>query len=207
MKKCLIAGLLLGSVFSVNVFADEGAMRTFTTTDGRSIELSIVKYDASHGAITVERADGQRLTVKISMFSEDDRLYIKEWVEAQELLSDKNIRCECDDNVVEERKEEITRYGTEISGGGVSSSVDIPESELLADQQMGGSTRTVVGKIEYEKTGYVITFENRSDQKIEGARIEYQIFYEQGAREVDAEIKQLVFSGSGALDPLLPGKK
>lgn len=53
--------------------------RTFTSTDGASMQARIL--EVSGYQVTIERDDMRRFTVAISMFSDDDQKYIKQWAE------------------------------------------------------------------------------------------------------------------------------
>lgn len=70
LLKLLIICLLLSSVLQ----AKEQEMRTWTSTVGSTIEAKLVK---NHGSsVTLERADGSSLTVKLSQLSATDRHYV-----------------------------------------------------------------------------------------------------------------------------------
>ncbi len=66
--------------------------RIFTDAQGRAIEAKIIAYDSSKAKIRIERKDGGAFWVAPSLFSQEDLKYIKEWVKADQILSDDNLR-------------------------------------------------------------------------------------------------------------------
>lgn len=94
MKKVLyitIIGLFVGTsqVMSDNAFH---AFHAFASTDGRSIDAMIVEYNAKKSLLQIERRDGERVWVAPGVFSEMDRAYILEWIEADKILSPHSLR-------------------------------------------------------------------------------------------------------------------
>ena len=61
----------------IALLATTAAARTFTDTSGRSIEAELV---AAQGDNVVMKKDGKEITVKISLFSIDDQVYIRDWI-------------------------------------------------------------------------------------------------------------------------------
>lgn len=60
--------------------AAQAEPRTFTSTDGRSVEAEIVSGDAQ--TVTLKLANGQTLTTTLDRFSPADRKFISTWVKA-----------------------------------------------------------------------------------------------------------------------------
>ena len=180
--KGYMAGLLFGVLCLGSQAMDEFHM--FTDTQGRTIELKLIKFDSEHGRISVERQDGHRLTVSISNFCEADHDYVRQWFIANELLSEDNLKIVCDDKVVSRRKETVTGMQASPSGGQLK--------------------QIEIGEKKYEKIAYEITFENTTLQPIENARMEYRIYYEQTERGVDQDSEQKVFQGETDLALLAP---
>jgi hypothetical protein len=88
MKRILMvlaAGVCLGCL------GEEG-FRIFTGNEGRVIEARILSCDARTGKVTVERNDRRKITVPSTVFSEADQAYIKEWISAQDFLSESKLR-------------------------------------------------------------------------------------------------------------------
>jgi hypothetical protein len=182
MKRYMV-GLLFGILCLGAQAADEFHM--FTDTQGRTIELKLIKFDSEHGRISVERKDGRRLTVNLDNFCEADHDYVQQWFIANELLSERNLKIGCDDKVVSKRKETVTGMQASSSGS------QLKEVEI--------------GEKKYEKIAYEITFENKTSEPIENARLEYRIYYEQTERGVDQDSEQKVFRGETVLALLAPG--
>ncbi|MEN8792445.1 MAG: hypothetical protein ACN4GF_10785 [Lentimonas sp.] len=69
------------------VFAGE-AYRSFTSTDGATIEATIIACDYPDN-ISIRRRDGSEFKkVPLDRFSDADRRYVREWVDAQKKLID-----------------------------------------------------------------------------------------------------------------------
>lgn len=159
---------------------------SFTDTQGRTIELRVITFDGKHNKVTVERQDGRRLIVSAGNFCEADQNYLQQWFMANELLSEDHLKIDCDDKVIEKRKENV-RATQASSSGGVIRDVEI-------------------GECRYEKIAYAITFENKTLKPIENAHVEYKIYYEQTKRGVELDPEKMVFRGEADLSTLAPGK-
>lgn len=157
----------------------------FTDTQGRTIELKVIKCDFEHDKVLVERQDRRRLQVKISNFCAEDQEYLREWFMLNELLSERHLKISCDDKVIDKHKETVTAMQQSSSGH------QLKEVEI--------------GEKEYEKIAYEITFENKAAFSIEKAQVEYRIYYEQTAGGVDQDPEHKVFRGEGTLALLEPG--
>lgn len=87
--KLILLVLALG--IGCSVYAED--YRLFTGKDGRAIEAKIVKADPRTGKVTVLRLDSRRsITVPATVFSKADQAYIKEWMTAQDFLSNSKLR-------------------------------------------------------------------------------------------------------------------
>ena len=87
--KWMIAGLVWGMCWSC--FSAED-YRIFTDREGRVIEAKVVRFDPRSGKVTIERNNRRKATVSITIFSEADQAYIKEWISAQDFLSNSKLR-------------------------------------------------------------------------------------------------------------------
>ncbi|VGO11549.1 hypothetical protein PDESU_00094 [Pontiella desulfatans] len=87
--------VLLVLALALSSFGD-GEYRTFTDQDGREIKAKLIKVDTRSGKITVERDDRRKVTVPANIFSEADQAYIKEWLAAQNFLSNSKLRVNVD---------------------------------------------------------------------------------------------------------------
>lgn len=179
----ILAGLFIG-VFGLGAWAADET-RVFTDTQGRSIILKVVKCDLERNQVTVEREDGQRMTVGINGFCKSDQEYVKQWFTMHELVSDKNLLITCKDEVVNKRKEEST-VTVSYSGG-------YEEEE-------------VIGYDLYEDIGYSITFENKTIEPVVGATLEYKIYYEQTDSGVNQEAVMGVLEDTLEVPSIAPKK-
>lgn len=66
--------LILFAGFSVVAFAET---RTWTSTDGKSIEAELVR--ASDTTVTVKLENGKNVPIKLNQLSEDDQKFVKDW--------------------------------------------------------------------------------------------------------------------------------
>lgn len=56
-------------------------LRTFTSTDGQTIEASVVNYDPNNGKVVIRRVDNHKFTVPYDRFSKEDQAYLDDWRE------------------------------------------------------------------------------------------------------------------------------
>lgn len=94
MKKRTVL-FLLG--WGAAVFADD-AYRTFTDQQGRETKAKVLKVDPRSGQVTVEREGGAKATVPATLFSATDQAYIKEWLAAQDFMSNTKLRVTVEKN-------------------------------------------------------------------------------------------------------------
>jgi hypothetical protein len=73
---CLVTLTLCGLPLSSAV-ADES--RTWTDTQGRTIEAKILGTDPVKDTIEIQRADGTKFTLPLSRLSQTDRVFVKTW--------------------------------------------------------------------------------------------------------------------------------
>lgn len=99
----------------------------------------------------MERIDGARVWASPDLFSEEDQVYIQEWISAQQVLSEKHLRLSF-------RK---MRESVEDEKG------PRPDQEL--NQELGEIFNG-------EAVHFEITLDNRSIQPIEDLKIEYRYF-------------------------------
>ena len=135
--------------------ADE--FRIFSDPQGRAIEAKIVKFDSVKGKIQVERKDGQRVWVQPEQFSKDDQAYIKEWISADQVLSETNLR-------VTFKKVKIESYNDKKDSGGSTAQYNFSKGEVVQ---------------------YEITLSNRSKLPVTDLKLESRFFvqFEKGDNE------------------------
>ncbi len=74
----VFALLSLGALSAIPAGA---ALREFEDEFGRVIEAELVSHKGvDSGAVTIRKADGRELEVKVAVFSERDQAYIREWM-------------------------------------------------------------------------------------------------------------------------------
>lgn len=79
-------------------------MHIFTDTKGRTISAKIVTVLGD--TIVIERKDGKTFTLPIVTFSEDDQMYVKEWVKNNEAIIAEQKRAE----EVKQKRTSIAAY-------------------------------------------------------------------------------------------------
>lgn len=76
MKRILLIAYLIMTVVGVQAAKQ---YRDFTDTKGRTIRGCIVSYDTKKGIVSFERDNRKISKVPITVFSESDQVYIKDW--------------------------------------------------------------------------------------------------------------------------------
>lgn len=64
-----------------------GVPHTFTTTDGRSLEATILQHNDRNGKIQIERPDGKKIWTLPTVFTEEDQQYVRQWIVVDEFMS------------------------------------------------------------------------------------------------------------------------
>ncbi len=105
MIDCVLICLLFVGCVCVSARADDN-YRTFTSTDGRTIEAKLVRYDDKKGEVFIERADKMRMWVKPDSFSNTDQNYVHEWIKAEQFLSERSLMI----SVEETKPNEFNQY-------------------------------------------------------------------------------------------------
>ena len=87
MKLCYVFLLccLLAAAPSKGLGA--GALHTFTTPDGRSLNAVIKDHNTSNGKIQIKREGGKELWTLPTVFSEPDQEYIQQWIAVDQFMS------------------------------------------------------------------------------------------------------------------------
>ncbi len=67
------------------------AYRTFTSAEGQTIQARILRYETGRDRVQLERKDGEKGWASLSVLSESDQEYIREWVTADQMLSGKSL--------------------------------------------------------------------------------------------------------------------
>ncbi len=124
----------------------EGALRTFTSLDGRSLDATIKGYNARTGKIEIERESGKKLWVLPTVFSEPDQEYVQQWIAADQFMSPAKFKIKVDSEKIRD-----TQYEKQSDGSKVKSD-------------------------ETTKIIYAITLENRTGIVLEDLRVEFRAF-------------------------------
>ncbi len=155
MRKCIVC--LLGLLVSFNVWATE--FHDFMDAQGRSIRGKILRFDGRKRMVTIERDNRKTATVPVSIFSEEDQGYIKEWSNLEGVCSTSKFKISCERRTVKSWTKEA--LGT----------ISYTDGSREKNQ--------VVGKHHYKEVGYDIILQNNNDYDLSGLTLEYCIFYEQ----------------------------
>ncbi len=184
MKRLVLFVCLLSTVACMQAAAQ---YRDFTSTDGKTIKAALKAYDAQKKIVTIERDNRKTSRVPITVFSKADQAYILEWDASKGFSSASFLKIECDDMVVEKRKEKELE-DVLYTGGHIEKDFE----------------KTVTT---FERIAFEIQFQNTNNSELKDIRMEYQIYYEQSELiwEEKPEVKQKHFSGEMAI-PALPGK-
>ncbi|MEE9369682.1 MAG: hypothetical protein V3V05_12600 [Pontiella sp.] len=87
--------LLVALAISANAVSKDD-FRVFTAADGRVIEARILEYNPSRKKIQIDRANGKKVWVEPHIFSETDREYIRDWIQASGFLVPSKVRITID---------------------------------------------------------------------------------------------------------------
>ena len=93
---------LLAAASPPTGFGEDIVFRSFTTSDGRSLNAAIKDYNPHSKKIQIKRADGKLIWTRPTVFSELDQEYIRKWIAVDQFMlstkfrikgtSDKNSR-------------------------------------------------------------------------------------------------------------------
>lgn len=155
----------------------QAEMHAFLLPDGRGIEAEVMSHNSRLGLVELKLINGKTVSVKPSIFVEEDQAYIRQWIAQNAFLSERTLRITCDDNVVKKWKEEETRDVRYTSG--------TIEKDFIHNV------------IKYVDTRYQFDLKNNGDAVIEGLEIEYCIYYEQSYMvwEEKPPVEQKTFHG------------
>ncbi|VGO14214.1 hypothetical protein PDESU_02773 [Pontiella desulfatans] len=159
---------LIGLFVFIATVALADDYRTFTSTDGRTLEAKIIRFDSATGKVMIERKDRKRITVAATAFSEQDQTYIENWNVADAFMSPSKFKLEIQrEEVGSTKKEHEVDVGDEFSGGG-------------GRRGGGGDTGVIiVATDKITKYKYILSMENKSGVPLKNVIMEYRIYYEQ----------------------------
>ncbi|HBO87655.1 MAG TPA: hypothetical protein DD620_02760 [Verrucomicrobia bacterium] len=149
-----------------------GIAHTFTATDGRTLEATIIRYQPDQEQVEIKRADGTLLRVKSTLFEPADQTYIQQWYAAQQFGSS-HFRMQIKEVEGPYRKQtHSVDFGEERRG--------LPGAGF-GNVEIANDKKTPVN--------YQLTLHNKASVPIEKVKIEYKIFYQQEAA-VEMEVPE-----------------
>lgn len=81
----------LFSFFAGSFLCHGEVLREFNSTDGRSLFAEILQYNNKNHKIQLKCKNGKKVWVSPSIFSDGDKNYIKEWVNAESFRSSRSL--------------------------------------------------------------------------------------------------------------------
>ncbi|MEM7145926.1 MAG: hypothetical protein AAF591_12385 [Verrucomicrobiota bacterium] len=103
-----LTAALLGALLALP--AARAEMREFTDPNGNTMTAEIVS--ASGDTVSMKRSDGKTFTTKVTVFSQDDQDYIKQWIEDEQ--SNRTPRVDIDVNTGKSNREAQDDYDDRI---------------------------------------------------------------------------------------------
>ena len=92
-------------------------MRTFTSADGsKTLRAKLVGCDPAAGTATIVREDGRRMAINLSVFSEADRAYARDWYQTSMAGRRLALRLTPNEAMVGERKTNNARIRDYAAG-------------------------------------------------------------------------------------------
>ncbi len=146
-----IVGLAVLLVVTV-ACADE--YRTFTDTQGRTMEAKLLEVDPSRGRVHIECDDGRRVWVAPRIFSEKDQEYLRKWFNACEAISETSLE-----------------VSVELETKSVNNGKPLYDLGNRDDGMEGAQWAVPTQQISYN-----VILKNLSDMTVSGLRIEYRYF-------------------------------
>ena len=108
----------LGSILLAACFAQAGVTedyRTFTSADGRTMRARIAEYNRTKNELKIEKPGGGTAWVSPGIFAECDRSYIREWIEADRILSPQSLKLSLEEKSITGSKgEKIIHYEVSV---------------------------------------------------------------------------------------------
>ena len=156
--------LILGACLSSLPLLFSDAAHTFTATDGRTLEATIVRYQPDQELVEIKRTDGTLLSVKSTLFESADQTYIQQWYAAQQFASS-HFRMQI----------------KEVKGSYKKQTHSIDFGEERKGLPGAGFGKVEIATDKKTPVNYQLTLHNKASVPIEKVKIEYKIFYQQEA--------------------------
>jgi len=129
-----------------------GQMRDFRDQQGRTVRIEPVSWNRISGQLTVKMEDGRRVSVDPAVFCEEDRQFIQRWREDEIFLNERYLQFTVQKKRLDRRSE---------------------TKEIKSSRDESGTV-----KIEIDKIGYDLVFENKGASDLSELTVEYMLFYE-----------------------------
>ncbi|MBN2704756.1 MAG: hypothetical protein JXR23_11155 [Pontiellaceae bacterium] len=173
MKKIIIH-LFIWIAMAVGAGEEKPVYRTFTNTEGQTIQARIIRYDAARDQIQIELKDGKNKGwAALSVFSTSDQEYIQEWIAADLVLNEKSLFV-----YVDKKSENMaSEVDYSIVGARVGSTVGAVDA----------LERTEDSRTDREAIHYQVRLKNSGSDDIQNLKIEYCIYLanESGGRRLN----------------------
>ena len=154
--------LILGACLSFLLLHFSGAGHTFTATDGRTLEATIIRYQPNQDLVEIKRTDGTLLRVKSTLFESTDQTYIKKWYAAQQFDSSY-----------------FHMQIKEVEGPYKKQTHSIDFGEERKGLPGAGFGNVEIATDKKTPVSYQLTLHNKASVPIEKVKIEYKIYYQQ----------------------------
>ena len=136
--------------------------RTFTSTDGRTLEADVVKIEGE--AAVLQLATGRSVTVPFKLLIESDQAYLKEWAKQDALNRIPRVEVKIDSN----KRDTNVAAGYDERRGSVKFEIDVANEERGFAIKGATATLVVVGEyLSREKTNLIMQKVEFKDINIE----------------------------------------
>lgn len=144
---------------AVGAVEEAPVYRTFTNTEGQTIQARIIRYDAVGDRIQIERKDTKKKDwAALSVFSTSDLEYIQEWIAADLMLNEKSLLVDIDKKT--ENMESDVDYTFVAPRGGST----------------GTWERAEDSRTDRDAICYQVRLKNSGSDDIQNLKIEYCIY-------------------------------
>lgn len=165
--------------------ASSVSARTFTATDGRTIEATVVGM--KENSAVLKRSDGPEVTVPLTLLSEADREYLKQWSIENAKNKIPRVKVVVDSN----KRDSAVQAGYDQRRGSFQFKISITNEERGFRLEKGTATLVVLGDYRYNP-GEQVVMQRREFKDIS---IDFGKTYEINAEEVRYEYYREFNSG------------
>lgn len=136
--------------------------RTFTSTDGRTLEAEVVKIEGE--AAVLKLANGRSVTVPFKLLVEGDQAYLKEWAKQEALNRIPRVGVKIDSN----KRDTYVEAGYDERRGSVKFEIEIANEERGFTITGATATLVVIGEyLSRDKTDLIMQRVEFKDINIE----------------------------------------